>query len=518
MLESNLIKEAEKPNVIWSPLAGSQALAISCPCNHILYEGTRGPGKTDAQLLYFRQHVGKGYGQFWRGVIFDKKYKNLDDLIAKSKRWFPQFNDGARFLASGSSYKWVWPTGEELLFRQMSSEDDYWNYHGQEFPYIGWNELTKQADSNLYDMMMSCNRSSFIPNKHSPIDEDTGERNVLPELPLVVFSTSNPYGIGHNWVKERFIDPAAPGEVVKITSNVFNPRTQQKEDITKTQVRIFGSYKENIYLAPEYILELESMTDPNKRAAWLWGDWEITSGGMFDDIWSNQENKVKPFRIPHTWRMFRSFDWGSSRPFSVGWWAESDGSDVQMANGQWRSTVKGDIFRYDEWYGFNGTANKGLRMLATKVAQGIVSRELASGYYGRVKAGPADSSIYDVSNGMCIGTDMAKKVVVKGESYKGVQFTRADKSPGSRINGWELMRIAMDNGQRPEHGGPRESAGLFVFDTCKQFLRTVPSIPRDDVEMDDVNTDAEDHIADEARYVILSVGARFKSNSTTGLH
>ena len=49
-------------------------------------------------------------------------------------------------------------------------------------------------------------------------------------------------------------------------------------------------------------------------------------------------------------------------------------------------------------------------------------------------------------------------------------------------------------------GGTREEAGFFVFDTCKQFTETVPSIPRDQRDMDDVDTDAEDHIADESRY------------------
>ena len=110
---------AAEVNVIWEPLKGSQALLMSCPCNHILYEGTRGPGKTDAQIMFFRKHVGLGYGRFWRGVIFDREYKNLDDLISKSLRWFPQFGDGARFLSSRSDYKWVWPTGEELLFRPV---------------------------------------------------------------------------------------------------------------------------------------------------------------------------------------------------------------------------------------------------------------------------------------------------------------------------------------------------------------------------------------------------------------
>lgn len=201
------------PRIVWKPLPGSQTLALSCPCHHILYEGTRGPGKTDAQLMFFRKYVGLGYGRFWRGVIFDREYKNLNDLISKSQRWFHAFGDGAKFLASASEYRWVWPTGEELLFRQIKKRSDYWKYHGQEFPFIGWNELTKYPTPDLYDMMMSCNRSSFVPEEHSPIDPKTGQRRLLPEIPLVVFSTTNPYGPGHNWVKQRFIDVAEPGQI-----------------------------------------------------------------------------------------------------------------------------------------------------------------------------------------------------------------------------------------------------------------------------------------------------------------
>jgi len=508
-------QDKEDIDVVWKPLDGSQVLAISCPCNHILYEGTRGPGKTDAQLMFFRRFVGLGYGQFWKGVIFDREYKNLDDLVSKSKRWYRQFGDGAKFISSTSHLKWVWPTGEELWFRVMKTEQDYWNYHGHEFPFIGWNELTKQPNSNLYDMAMSLNRTSFLPELHSPKNPKTGEREILPEIPLVVFSTTNPYGVGHNWVKQRFIDPAGPGQIVKITRDVFNPRIGERESITKTQVRLFGSYKENVYLSPEYILELESITDPNKRRAWLWGDWDITSGGMFDDVWSSQFNIVDPFPIPPEWRIFRSFDWGSSKPFSVGWWAESNGDDVLLPNGQWKSTVRGDLYRIAEWYGWNGVPNTGLRMLATQISKGIIERELKMGYYGRVQPGPADNSINDVENGVCIAQDMARKVTINGKVYKGVKFTRSNKSPGSRKNGWEKMRVAIFNAQ-PD-GGPRENPGIFAFRNCQDgFIRTVPTLPRDVKDPDDVDTDAEDHVADEVRYVILSVGDRFTSGSTTG--
>lgn len=511
--------------IVWSPLAGSQTLAMSCPAHIIVYHGTRGPGKTDAQLMRFRRHVGQGYGRHWRGIIFDREYKNLDDLVSKSMRWFPEFKDGARFLSSKSDYRWVWPTGEELLFRAVKRETDYWGYHGQEFPFIGWNELTKYPTDTLFDMMMSCNRASFRPEDFPCFDAHTGEPYLIPEIPLEVFATSNPYGAGHNWVKKRFINAAPMGKIVRKVVNVFNPRTQQREDVVKTQVHLFGSYRENKYLSPEYVAELESITDQNKRRAWLMGDWDVVAGGMFDDVWDSVQHVLRPFTLPATWRIDRSFDYGSSAPFSVGWWAESDGCDVQIADGTWRSTVKGDLFRIAEWYGWSGKANQGLRMLANDIAAGIIEREIAMGIHNRVKPGPADNSIWDVENGNSIAADMANRVKVKGSTYSGVNWMRSDKSAGSRKAGWEKMRKYLKNAQRQyikdARGNnvpvPREKPGLFVFNTCKMFIDLVPVLPRSETDPDDVDTDSEDHIGDEVRYKLLSVGIGARGGRTKGM-
>lgn len=492
--------------------------------------------------MRFRMRVGQGYGRFWRGVIFDREYKNLDDLISKSLRWFPEFGDGARFISSKSDYKWVWPTGEELLFRAIKRESEYWGYHGAEFPYLGWNELTKYPTDVLFDMMMSCNRSSFRPEDYpAAIDGDlynkTGEvrfvdenhdhavARLLPEIPLEVFATCNPYGAGHNWVKKRFINASPPGRILKKSVNVFNPRTQKREDVVKTQCHLFGSYKENKYLSPEYVAELETMSDPNKRRAWLFGDWDVVAGGMFDDVWDTTQHIVRPFQLPPHWRICRSFDWGSSHPFSVGWWVESNGEDMQMPDGSWRSTVRGDQFRVAEWYGWSGKSNVGLRMLATDIAAGIIERELAMGIYGRVQPGAADSSIWDVENGNSYAADMAKSVKIRGVVYRGVEWRRSDKSKGSRKAGWEKMRkylkqglkqfIALPNGVKVPI--PREKPGMFVFDNCKCFIDLVPVLPRDEIEQDDVDTEAEDHIGDETRYHILSIGLGARGGKTKGL-
>lgn len=517
-------KPGDGPTIVWRPLPGSQTLAMSYGGHIMLYHGTRGPGKTDAQLMRFRRWVGQGFGRQWRGVIFDREYKNLDDLVSKSMRWFPEFKDGARFLSSKSDYRWVWPTGEELMFRTVKKASDYWSYHGQEFPWIGWNELTKYPTEELFDAMMSCNRSSFRPEDHHSgvFDSDTGLEIPIPKMPLEVFATCNPYGAGHNWVKKRFINVAPMGTIFRTSVNVFNPQTQKRENIVKTQVHLFGSYRENKYLSPDYIAVLETLKDKNKRKAWLQGDWDVVAGGMFDDVWDSLYHVVAPFEIPLTWRLDRSFDYGSSAPFSVGFWAESDGSDL-IINGVSKTTIRGDLYRIAEWYGTNGRTNQGLRMLANAISAGIVEREIRMGIHGRVKPGPADNSIWDSENGNSIAAEMARPVKVDNMAYKGSTWIRSDKGAGSRKDGWENCRKYLANALPYETNADmvevprkREKPGMFIFNTCTHFIDLFPVLPRNEEDMDDVDTDAEDHIGDEVRYKILSVMLRARLGRTKG--
>lgn len=451
---------------VWQALPGSQSLFLQSPIHEVCFSGTRGPGKTDAMLMSFAQYCGRGYGDYWRGVIFRRNYKHLDDIIAKSKRWFNRSAQKPRFLAGSSSLKWVWPTGEELLLRAFESEDDYWSYHGHEYPFVGWEEITSWPSIDCYESMKSTNRSSF---------PGTAE---LPRIPRLIRSSTNPYGVGHNWVKKYFIDPAPYGRV--ITDADGNKR-----------VCLFGSIKENPHLGPEYVKTLQSITDPNKRKAWLEGSWDITSGGMFDDLWNARKHVLKPFKIPQSWKIDRAFDWGSSKPFSVGWWAQTDGSDAIMADGTTRSFPRKTLIRIGEWYGCTGKPNEGLRMTAKTVAAGIVSRERAMGIANRVNAGPADSAIYAVTDEASIGQNM---------EAEGVFWTPADKKSGSRKNGWELMRDRLAASAEDDCDKP----GLYVFETCRDFIRTVPPLARDAKDPDDVDSDAEDHIPDEVRYRVLA--------------
>jgi len=308
-------------------------------------------------------------------------------------------------------------------------------------------------------------------------------------MPRCYRATTNPYGPGHNWVKARFRLPQMRGRVI-----LDAMRDGEREP---PRVAIHGSIYENqilLHADPEYISKIRAAArNPSELAAWLHGSWDIIAGGMFDDIYRGDVHVVPSVPlsvIPKRWKIDRSFDWGSSKPFAVLWWAESNGEPFEW-NGRVYGKVRGDLYLIQEWYGWNGTRNEGVRMLASEVAQGVKDREEDWALEGRVKPGPADSSIFDVENGNSIAADMEKK---------GVRWTPADKGPGSRKQGWEQIRKLLKGALPPAGGGPREEPGLYIFDWCHQTIETVPVLPRDDKDLDDVNTEAEDHIADCIRY------------------
>lgn len=462
-------------NIIWQPNAGSQALFLACPAWECLLHGTRGGGKSDALLMDFAQEVGAGYGAAWRGVLFRRSYKQLADIVARTRKWFPLIFPKAKF--NESDLVWKFETGEQLLLRYLSRPADYDEYHGWEIPWLGYDELTTHPTSEAYEKMKMCSRSS------------------MPGMPRRIRATTNPMGVGHNWVKHYFVDPAPSGRL-------FGEAGQRR-------CHIFSSLEENPALMlndPEYIKKLESIADPNLKKAWRYGSWDVVSGGMFDDLWRPDVHVISPFKIPKQWHVDRSFDWGSSAPFSVGWWAQSDGSQIEIEPGKLKTFPKGTLFRIAEWYGWNGEPNEGVRMIAPEIARGVLEREKFIPH--KIEAGPADTAIFDVVNGTSIADQMG---------LAGVSWKRADKSPGSRVARWEKMRTYLHNALPKEDGTPMEGPGLFIFETCRQFIRTVPVLPRDEKKIDDIDTAAEDHIADETGYRILAEPAYIEMRKLKGL-
>lgn len=453
-------------NSAWQAQPGGQRLFLACPYFEVLLHGNRGGGKTDALLMDFARHVGQGFGPAWRGILFRREYKELADVVAKSKNWFPRMFPGCRFLESQADFKWRFTDGEELLFRTAKKMSDYNSYHGHSYPWIGWEELTNWGSPDLYNAMKSVCRSS------------------IPGMPRKYRATTNPAGPGHAWVKRRFIDPAPSGRPVKSKSG-------------RVRVAIMAKYEDNrvfIDADPDYMNVIKESANEAQRKAWVEGSWDIVSGGMFDDKWNRSVHVVPTFKVPASWRIDRSFDWGSSTPFAVVWWAESDGTELVLDGGERVQTVRGDLYAISEWYGWNGKPNEGLRMLATEIARGIVKREEDMGIRGRVKPGPADNQIMARSNGVCIADDMRAL---------GVSWTESDKSAGSRKQGWESIRIRLDQAVPKGPGLPRERPGLFICTSCVHGIRQISTTARSDKDPDEIHESAEDHWLDAARYRIF---------------
>jgi hypothetical protein len=216
----------------------------------------------------------------------------------------------------------------------------------------------------------------------------------------------------------------------------------------------------------------------------LGGLWDLNLGGMFDDLWYPQKHIIVPFKVPAGWYCDRSLDWGSSSPFAVLWWAESNGETAP--NGI--TYPRGWLFVTAEWYGWNGKPNVGCKMLARDVAKGIVEREKKM---VKIRPGPADTNLWVESGGRCDADDM---------SAQGIRWIKAVKGPGSRVAGWSQFRSKLS---ATKEFPPGETPGISVFNTCRHFIRTVPTLPRDPDLQDDVDTDAEDHMGDSARYRIV---------------
>lgn len=363
--------------------------------------------------------------------------------------------------------------GSKIHLCHCQYDKDRFKYQGAEIHVLMIDELTHFTDVIYRYLRGRCRLGGLrVPERYIGL------------FPRII-NGSNPGGVGHNWVKATFIDQAAPMAITH----------QPKDEGGMRRQYVPAKLDDNPTLKetdPDYIDRLEGLGNPALIKAMRDGDWNIVSGGMFDDLWRQDTHVIKPFDIPASWRIDRSFDWGSSKPFSVGWWAESDGTEAIMSDGTKRTFPRGTLFRIAEWYGWNGKPNEGLKMSDAGIADGIVKHQTDYGFHDRVKAGPADSSIFDETNG-----DSPAKIQ---ERHK-VKWEKADKAPGSRKRGWQLLRgrLLASLAER------MEEPGLFVFDNCRQFIRTIPVLPRDDKDPDDIDTDAEDHIADETRYRILAV-------------
>ena len=355
------------------------------------------------------------------------------------------------------------PNGSRILFRCCDDDRDALRFQGTEVDVLFVDEATQQPEERI-QRLRACVRG-------------------VNAFPKRVYLTCNPGGEGHGWVKRLFLDRLyregeRPADYSFIPATVFDNRALLQAD-------------------PDYLRQLEALP-PRLREAWLHGRWDLFEGQFFEDFRVSPDlalaqkagfsetstelrrqrrftHVIEPFDLSagpcRGWTVFRSYDFGYGRPFSCAWWAVD---------------YDGVLYRILELYGCTGQPNQGLRWTPERQFREIARLEREHPWLrGRQISGVADPAIWDGSRGESVAETAAKW---------GVYFVPGDNA---RIPGWMQCHYRL---QFDGQGYPR----LYIFDTCVAFIRTVPALQFSKTVPEDLDTEQEDHVADEWRYACMS--------------
>ncbi len=308
----------------------------------------------------------------------------------------------------------------------------------------------------------------------------------IPETHTFIVRQENNFAwvSGNSWVKQRFIDVAPPMtvHVDKLTGKerVYIPSTLQEN---RALMESDPNYLNTIIAAAQ--------DDPIKLRAWVYGDWNIVAGGFFSHVWDNNIHILPYFKLPESWTVIRSFDWGSKKPWSVTYIAECNGEQPDEAEALGLPYFPvGSAIVFDEIYGWDGVkVNTGDSADSAEIAQRVLTKdELIFKEHGiTVEIGPADTNIYEVRDGQSIAMSMSRN---------GLNWVRAYKGSGSRIAGWSLMRTMLGSAKRKDPEQPH----LYFGEMAKHHVRTLQLMQPDPKKPEDIDTDLEDHAMDSTRY------------------
>jgi len=423
------------------------------------FGGAAGGGKSDCLVIEALRQVNIPN---YKGLILRKTYNSLTELVEKTQYYYPQACTKARY--NGSSMTWTFPSGATVRFGNVQNKNYKQKYQGKQFDFIGFDELT-HFTWDEYSWFFSRNRPSG------------------PGTVCYIRATGNPGGIGHAWVKNRFITPAPAGTPIKELTKIDGPGGQHYE-FTRSRVFIPSSVFDNQILLqndPNYLAALDAMPYAERQAL-LYGDWNSFVGQVFTE-WKNDPEHYKdqrwthvidPFPIPKHWEIVRSFDWGHAKPFSVGWWAVDE---------------DGRMYRIRELYGCKkGQPNTGVEWPDQKIAQEILRIEHDDpNLKGHRIVGVADPAIG-------LKKDQAGYGAAAAMAAEGVYFGKAknDRIPGKMQVHY---RLAFNEEGRPM---------MQVFSTCRHFIEQIPSLVYSETDVEDIDTTQEDHIYDESRYALCT--------------
>ena len=395
---------------------------------------------------------GKSWFVRWKAVLLCLKHPGIKVLITR-RTYRELYNNHIAplqaMLSGVADYNkgdkiFYFPGGSTITFGYCDGDDDLGQYQGAE-----------------YDVWFADEAGQFQENWLIQIDACVRGTNAFPKR---TYYTLNPGGPSHGYFKRLFVDRR------------FLPE-EHPEDYAFIQAKV----SDNTALQksqPEYLRALQKLP-PKLRKAWLEGSWDVFDGQFFEEFRDDPDHYqdrrfthvIEPFEIPEGWKIYRSFDWGYNRPFSCGWWAVD---------------FDGVAYRILELYGCTGTPNEGVKWTPEQVFRKIHRIESEHRWLsGKRITGIADPAIWDGETGESIADTAARHQVY---------FSPGDNK---RLPGWMQLHYRF---QFDDRGLPM----LYVFSTCKDFIRTLPTLQYDAQSPEDLDTEGEDHAADEARYFCMA--------------
>lgn len=435
--------------IIWQPQPGPQTALIACPVFEVFFGGARGGGKTEGSIGDWLDHSNT-YGAGASGVFFRRASIQLEEVIARTHEIFPAI--GATWNEQKKT--WKMSNGARLKFRYLERDSDAMEYQGHSYTRVYVEEVTN------------------FPSP-SPINKLRATLRSARGVPVGMRLTGNPGGPGHNWVNERYIQPASQGW--KILKEKIP--TRDGNFIEMERMFIPSKLVDNKLLlehGDQYIAQLRQSGSEQLVRAWLDGDWTLVDGAFFDTFLDSKHklfHKEWELRLPRRGMRFRCIDWGYAKPFAVYWLLASDGT---------YGLPRDALIVYREWYGWNGKVNTGIRMEADQVARGILLREKDE----TIEYGVCDPSMWIRDGGPAIAETMG---------IEGCMWRRGDNR---RQPGWQELR----RGLAGRDGVPL----LYIMDTCPELLRTIKTVQHDETNIEDLDTDGEDHAVDALRYGVMS--------------
>lgn len=435
-------KNKKEPTVVWSCEKNKrQKRFLECPADEILYGGSAGPGKSEALLIsaFGDSEQNAVNNKNWSTLILRKSFPDLERThIKRSIELFPQI--GGKY--DGIKHRWKFPSGGQIQFGHMKTEYNKYDYKSSEYNRICIDELTEFRET-VYLYMFSRNRT-----------KDS-------KLKCQMRSASNPTGIGHAWVKQRFLENKDQTKIEPDKIHAYKIRMPDGSEKEITRCYIPAKLSDNPYLYendPGYLIRLMQLPEMERRAL-MDGDWNIFSGQFFPEF--GEQHICKPFDFPVGSPVWISLDYGYSTISALGFYTQLQ---------------DGIFYMFDELY----VSKKSPNELAALIKERLGKRftDLVGRY--------SDRRIFIKNEDTGISTQQKL-------SLNGLYFQLANDD---RVEGWRRTREML---MKDENGILR----FKVFSSCKNFIERFPESQFDIHNNEDMDKRGENHHADQFRYFCI---------------